>query len=160
GATLGQLLEAVRENLADEFEVEILVWDNRSAGLEAVNDETRLLRREISRLDTFLVANEAYNSDLRYRDLTELAGQYLLLGSRILNVPARHPHHIEQIPSMIKLIMDETMRAKKGRVVVKKTPFYMPGRIAFVDDLAFVSLYLHEQRVGPILLAPEHSTLF
>jgi hypothetical protein len=160
GATLEPFLETVRDNLADGFEVEILAWDNQSARLEAVNDETRLLKRELVRLDRFLVANEAYNSELGYRDLTELAGEYLLLGSRILKVPARHPHHIEQISSMIETLMGETIRRKMGSVVVKKSPFYTPGRITFVDDLAFVSLYLHGQRVGPILLAPEHSTLF
>ena len=47
-----------------------------------------------------------------------------------------------------------------GRISVAASPCWVPGRINIVEDLAFFSLYLHRQKVGPIIMSPRHSPLF
>ena len=161
GASLEQLLSRVKDFLAKDFEIEILVWDNQSAALPPVeNEASGIVARELRRLDRFMRANDAYQPGLDYDDLTELSCEYLMLGSRILTVPGRHKQHIAQIPGMIGLVLPDAVAAKNGSVIVRKSPYYMPGRVFILDDMAFISLYLHTGRAGTILYAPKGSTLF
>src|SRR5690242_17022266 len=54
GASLEQLLSRVKDFLAKDFEIEILVWDNQSAALPAVeNEASDIVARELRRLDRF-----------------------------------------------------------------------------------------------------------
>ena len=103
---------------------------------------------------------DAYQPSLDYDDLTELSSEYLMLGSRILTVPGRHKHHIAQIPGMIQLALPDAVAARNGSVIVRKSPYYMPGRIIILDDMAFISLYLHTGRVGTILHSAKGGTLY
>ncbi len=162
GATLERFLATLQPSLAEEFEIEILVWDHQSSVLPAHDEspETKELQSEVKRLHRFIEAHGKYNHELNYKDFTELSCEYLLLGSRILNRPARHPNYIDEIEGTISLNFAPTIRNLNGSITVRKTPYYMPGRIAFVDDIAFVSLYLHAQLVGPIIMAPQYSLLF
>lgn len=161
GASLEQLLSRVKDFLADDFEIEIMVWDNQSAALPAVeNEASAAVSRELARLDRFIRANDAYQQGQDYDDLTELSCEYLMLGSRILTVPGRHKQHIAQIPGMIGLVLPDVVSARNGSVVVRKSPYYMPGRVFILDDMAFISLYLHTGRAGTILYAPKGAMLY
>ena len=66
GASLEQLLSRVRDFLADDFEIEILVWDHQSAALPAAeNEASSTVARELARLDRFLRANGRLSAEPR-----------------------------------------------------------------------------------------------